>query len=246
MKRPLLSYLDGLKIYFSLYQDELSETSRQRLESNPLRILDDKIDGTKPVVKKAPKLSAYYAFEDNFRWGYILKMLKALNIDFVVNENLVRGLDYYRGFVFEFVSADGLTFCAGGEYADLVGVVSDLIGLKKKVSANCFGYAFGLERLMRLFNRDLPTKQVDVLLLDLVDDGEMLVLQNTWKAAGLSVDYQQVGKLSAGWKLADNVKPRFVAIYGLDEASDGILTLKRQTDSQQWTVPIDDALALIK
>lgn len=141
-----LAWIEELKKYFSNYKNQLSEDSLNRLEKNPLRILDDKVDGEKDFVKNAPKLAQYLTDEDNEYFSKILRGLNALNISYEIDDSLVRGLDYYTGVVFEFVSTNKnlvgkSTLIGGGRYANLIKETGgpDYQGL---------GFAIGIERLI--------------------------------------------------------------------------------------------------
>ncbi|GAA5414529.1 histidine--tRNA ligase [Ureaplasma ceti] len=139
-------WMEELKKYFADYKDQLTEDSLKRLEKNPLRILDDKVDGQKDFVLNAPKLKNYLSDEDNLYFEKIQAGLSALQIDYEIDETLVRGLDYYTGIVFEFVSNDEnlvgkSTIIGGGRYANLV---KDTGGPDQEG----LGFAIGIERLI--------------------------------------------------------------------------------------------------
>lgn len=139
-------WMEELKKYFEQYKSELTADSLKRLEKNPLRILDDKVDGKKDFVLKAPKLSAYLSEEDKEYFNLILACLDNLKIKYEVDDSLVRGLDYYTGVVFEFVSNNPnlegkSTLIGGGRYSNLVKEIGgpDYEGI---------GFAIGIERLI--------------------------------------------------------------------------------------------------
>ncbi len=139
-------WIEELQVYFEPYKDQLSEISQARLAKNPLRILDDKVDGQLDFVKNAPKLSKYLSDEENLYFKNILTALDLMHIPYQVNENLVRGLDYYTGVVFEFVSHSKAligqsTIIGGGRYGELVKQTGgpDLEGI---------GFGLGVERIL--------------------------------------------------------------------------------------------------
>ncbi len=143
------NYIKELKKYLNKYRDKLSEDSQRRLETNILRILDSKDENDKEILKKAPKIyenltNEHKKYIDSFKDFKIYK-----NVRCKIDNNLVRGLDYYTGFVFEIITDKiGETqnaICGGGEYNDLIFNMS-----KKKL--NAFGFAFGMERLMDMIN----------------------------------------------------------------------------------------------
>lgn len=139
-------WVNDLIKYFEQYNDQLSEDSKNRLYKNPLRILDDKVDGKKDFVKFAPKLSQYLSNDDNEYFNNICNTLKLLGVNFEIDETLVRGLDYYSGLVFEFQSCDTelqgkSTIIGGGRYSSLVKQTGgpDYQGI---------GFGIGIERLL--------------------------------------------------------------------------------------------------
>lgn len=139
-------WIKALQEYFEPYKDQLSEISQERLIKNPLRILDDKVDGQLDFVKNAPKLSLFLSEEENLYFKNILTALDLMKIDYVVNDNLVRGLDYYTGVVFEFVSQSKAligqsTIIGGGRYGELVKQTGgpDVEGI---------GFGLGVERIL--------------------------------------------------------------------------------------------------
>ncbi|MDE5617291.1 MAG: histidine--tRNA ligase [Ureaplasma sp.] len=140
-------WIKELKEYFEKYRDNLTEDSINRLSTNPLRILDDKIDSKKDFVINAPKLKKYLTEDDNKIFNDIINSIKDQNIKYEIDDTLVRGLDYYTGIVFEFVYTSindpsfSTTIIGGGRYSDLICNTGgpNEIGL---------GFAIGLERLL--------------------------------------------------------------------------------------------------
>ena len=146
-------YTAALFEYLQKYQQDLSTDSQRRLTTNILRVLDSKDEMDKQILINAPKIEEYLlpANKD------FLYAIKSKNNSFQIDNNLVRGLDYYSGFVFEIVTNKiGETqdaVCGGGEYNNLI---EQMCG--KKLSA--FGFAFGMERLMEIMDDNvLPVKQ---------------------------------------------------------------------------------------
>lgn len=139
-------WIEALKKYFNEYYNELSEDSKNRLEKNPLRILDDKVDGKKEFVKNAPKLDKFLSNNEKQYFKNICSTLDLLGIKYEIDDNLVRGLDYYTGLVFEFQSTNEeilskSTIIGGGRYGSLIKDTGgpDYEGI---------GFAIGIERLL--------------------------------------------------------------------------------------------------
>ncbi|AWX69223.1 histidine--tRNA ligase [[Mycoplasma] anseris] len=146
-------YIKILKEYFLNFKDQLSEISLVRLEKNVLRILDDKTEANKDFVKNAPKLIDYLNEEEKAKFNDFIYLLDLFKINYQINPNLVRGLDYYNDLVFEFVSeSEALgsksTILAGGRYN---GMIQDFGG----PNLNSIGFAFGVDRLMEIIKSNL-------------------------------------------------------------------------------------------
>lgn len=150
------NYLNELKAYFLKHKDELSLESQNRIEKNPLRILDDKVDSQKPVVINAPKIEQYWSEQTKKDFEELLSFLKLMSIDYVIDYSLVRGLDYYSNVVFEFISNSSAlgtksTIIGGGCYQDLVSSGSNPI--------NGVGFGCGVERLFEILKAN---EQVEI------------------------------------------------------------------------------------
>lgn len=143
-----------LKEYLLSYKDQLSNDSKRRLETNILRILDTKDESDKKILENAPKIMDYLTEEHkNFLYSF--------DKEYEIDNNLVRGLDYYSGFVFEFVTdkigATQNSICGGGEYNNLIFDMSNK-------QLNAFGFALGIERLMELIDINNVPKQPKLYL----------------------------------------------------------------------------------
>lgn len=139
-------WIEALKKYFTPYKDQLTEDSQKRLANNPLRILDDKVDGEKEFVKKCPKLEQFLTEEEKNNFRSVTEALELLNIKFIIDPTLVRGLDYYSGLVFEFIYDSEVlkgqsTLIGGGCYNNLI---AELGG----PDLPAVGLAMGMERLV--------------------------------------------------------------------------------------------------
>ncbi|TPI01589.1 histidine--tRNA ligase [Mycoplasma struthionis] len=167
------NYIKVLKEYFLNYKNELTEISLTRLEKNVLRILDDKEEIQKDFVKNAPKLLDYLSKEEKEDFEHLTKLLKEFNIEYKINPNLVRGLDYYNDVVFEFVSTSEAlgsqsTILGGGRYD---GMIKSFGG----PNLNSIGFAFGVDRLSEIINYNISnypeiSNQTDILIGFLNED----------------------------------------------------------------------------
>lgn len=245
------SYRDILVEYFSSHQDQLDEDSLRRLESNPLRILDSKNPTMQDLINNAPKLMAHLDEESAQHFEQFKAYLKALNIDFVINTRLVRGLDYYNRTVFEWTTTDlGAqgTICAGGRYDGLV----EKMGGK---STPAVGLAIGLERLILL----LEAQEIDLrnqpLAIYIITPSESAQLQSMQIAGTLHesmaniIIYNDIslGSFKSQFKKADKANADFALILGEEELNNNQVSIKPlKSQEQQVTLSLDEAIKYFK
>ena len=160
------AFRDALKGYLEKFKDDLDPDSQRRLEKNPLRILDSKVASTRAILEEAPTLYSFLGQEEQEHFERLQDLLQAAGIRYSVNPHLVRGLDYYTGFVFEWVT-DMLgaqsAVCAGGRYDGLV----EQLGGRAVPAA---GFACGLERLIELVSlgaQDAHSAAPDIFLISM-------------------------------------------------------------------------------
>jgi histidyl-tRNA synthetase len=169
------NYRDALVIYLTEREDQLDDDSKRRMLTNPLRVLDSKNAAVQEALTDAPKLSDYFGEQTKAHFAELCERLDAADIKYVLNDRLVRGLDYYNRTVFEWVTdslgAQG-TICAGGRFDGLV----EQLGGK---STPGFGFALGIERLvLMLTSLDKVTNirpQVDVYFITLGNKDDISV-----------------------------------------------------------------------
>ena len=150
------NYREVLVKHFSSHVDELCEDCKMRLEKNPLRILDCKVDRDKEFFKTAPKINQYLNDYSKDRFKKVLDGLDTLGLNYVIDDNLVRGLDYYTDTVFEFVykssdNEESLALGGGGRYANLI---KDMCG----VDVSGMGYASSPFKTFSKYNFDSSLK----------------------------------------------------------------------------------------
>lgn len=146
-------YLKSLKEFLEPRFDELDENSKIRLKTNPLRILDSKDINTINLLKQAPKLCSFYTEQEKILWDNLMLSCRSLNCTYEVDPFLVRGLDYYTGLVFEWVTTEDKAqnaVCAGGRYDELVETLGGS-------ATPAVGFAIGVERLMDLIEDVNPS-----------------------------------------------------------------------------------------
>ena len=141
--------------------DLLSNDSKQRLQTNPLRILDSKDVMDQKIVQQLPKLIEFMNLEQQQSFHLLCETLQASNIDYIINPYLVRGLDYYNDLVFEFISVSEkpLTIIGGGRYDSLIS------HFESKLTVDAIGFALGMERLMELIDLSKFAQEKNGILL---------------------------------------------------------------------------------
>ena len=245
------NYTKALKEYFENKIDGLCEDCKVRLEKNPMRILDCKVDKDNPILKNAPKIKDFLTDESKNYFDNLIKVLDSLNINYVIDENLVRGLDYYTDTVFEFIiesdnELNGLTICAGGKYADLTTKFDG-------PSIPGIGFAFGVERIMSVIETynlvpDLETK-VDIALFSLDNESKMfnIALASKLRENGVVVEMDYINNsLKQQFKLADRCKCKYIGIIGETERENNVVAVKNTLTGTQENVNINDLIKYIK
>ncbi|MGR9106134.1 MAG: histidine--tRNA ligase [Gammaproteobacteria bacterium] len=223
-------YRERLRAYLKGRQAELDEDSLNRLETNPLRILDSKNPALKGVIAGAPLLCDFLGEESRTHFEGLKELLDGLGVRYTVNPLLVRGLDYYGKTVFEWVTdelgAQG-TVCAGGRYDLLV----EQLGAK---SNSAVGFAMGMERLLELLSAKTSpgdASEVDVYLIHAGNATSLASLKVAEeireKLPGLRlVVHCGAGGFKSQFKRADRCGAAYALILGEDEVSRGTIALK--------------------
>lgn len=235
-------YHKALKEYFSARKDELCDTCKDRLERNPMRILDCKSPVCSEIAKDAPVMLDYLCDECREHFNKVQSYLTAQNIEFNINPKIVRGLDYYTKTVFEFVSdsigAQG-TVCGGGRYDGLV----EELGGQKTAS---LGFGMGLERLMLLMEaQNCPFPEPQTADLFIVALGDKAVL----KALEISKDMRAEGfgclmdlnqrSVRAQMKYADKLGAKFNLVIGDNEVESGSAKLKNMSTGEEADIQLE-------
>ena len=235
------AYREILVAYLSEHKQQLDEDSLRRLESNPLRILDSKNPDMAQLIADAPKLIDHLDEESVQHFEQVKSYLDDLGIDYVVNPNLVRGLDYYNRTVFEWVTtelgAQG-TVCAGGRYDGLV----EQIGGK---ATPAVGFAMGIERLVELLKEKQLVPSTDTADIYIVISGEAalrpgMVIAEMLRDALPEYRVQMNcggGGFKSQFKKADKSGAAFAVVLGEDEVSAQSAVVKPlRTDAEQQLV----------
>ncbi len=234
------NYRDALVAYLTERESLLDEDSKRRMHSNPLRVLDSKNPQVQEALADAPKLSDYFGEETQAHFANLCARLDAAGIKYILNERLVRGLDYYNRTVFEWVTdslgAQG-TVCAGGRYDGLV----EQLGGKATPG---FGFALGIERLVLMLTElDKVTNvraQVDAYVVILGDDAQIAAnqLAEQWRDQVPNIRLQchcGGGNMKKQLKRADKSGAQIALILGDNEIAEQkvmVKYLRGQQDQQ--------------
>jgi histidyl-tRNA synthetase len=242
------AYRDALKKHFEPVLNDLCYDCQQRYEKNPLRILDCKVDKNHPAMKNAPKTIDYLSENAKEHFHKVCSLLDDLEIDYVVDTNIVRGLDYYSHTVFEVISDDpklgaGSTVGAGGRYNSLI---SEIGGPQ----VPGVGFAFGMERLMiALGDENNDEDGLDVYIMPLGSEAKDLAMQmiTMLRANGFTCDMDFGDRgLKGQFKSADRFHAHFSMIIGEDEVNKEVVNMKCNHSKEQTVVPLEDVVEFIE
>ena len=236
-------YSAALKEYFANRKDELCETCLSRLDRNPMRILDCKSPVCSEIAKGAPVVLDYICDDCREHFEQLKKYLDALGIEYKVNPQIVRGLDYYTRTVFEFVSVNektaGLVIGGGGRYD---GLVEELGGAPMPAC----GFAIGLERLLIVMEETgvaFPEAPKCDLAIVTAGDAAMLKaleLSAEIRAEGYSVSIDTVGRsIKAQMKYANKIGAAYTVVIGDSELENGVVKLKNMENSEEKELSLD-------
>lgn len=239
------AFADALKDYFIGKERHLPEIDRNRLESNPMRLLDSKEEDTQILVKNAPKLSQFVSEESKQYHETVLEYLTALGVPYMENASLVRGLDYYTQTVFEFWDQSTGAQNAvggGGRYDGLI----ELLGGKPTPGV---GFAGGLERMiwhMKEAGVTVPNKdQVDVFVAQLGPEAkkQCLTLVSELREKGVhTVGALGEASLKSQMRLADKFQSRYTLLLGKMEVKHSTIILRDMQAGKQKEMKLADVI----
>ena len=235
-------YQQALKDYIGSNIADMCELCKDRIEKNPLRVLDCKNEKCKAINQKAPKILDYICDDCKEHFEKVKKLLTIAGVEFSVDSSIVRGLDYYTRTVFEFVSenigAQG-TVCGGGRYDGLVSQLggNDTPGI---------GFAMGIERILMLLENtgvEIPNdNKVKVYLAPMGEKEaeKVFELATGLRANGVSCDFDHMGRgIKSQFKYADKIGAEYVGVLGSNELENGVIKLKKMADGSEYNVELD-------
>ncbi len=242
------NYKNALKEYFSKHLDDMCEDCKDRYEKNILRILDCKVPSDQEIVKKAPSIRDYLTPKAKADFEAILEALNNLDIPYEIDDNLVRGLDYYTGVVFEYhyTSKAGKNYGAvgaGGHYGNLIKEIGG-------PNVEGVGFAMGIERLVHLMNDEglfdginAIKDELDIYVMPLGQEGlkKSNALANSLRLNGFKVDIcLESKKMGAMFTKAEHRNARYGIIIGENEVNENKVVLRNLQTKEQIDVKDED------
>ncbi|MGT2935979.1 histidine--tRNA ligase [Streptococcus castoreus] len=237
------AYRQALIDYLTPMRESLSKDSQRRLDENPLRVLDSKEKEDKAAVENAPSILDYLDEESQAHFDTVCRMLEVLQIPYVIDTNMVRGLDYYNHTIFEFITSvedSDLTICAGGRYDGLVSYFSG-------PETPGFGFGLGLERLLLIIEKQgikLPIEtEIDVYLAVLGNtaNSKALELIQAIRRQGFTAERDYLGrKIKPQFKSADAFKAKLVISLGESEVETGQVVIKNNQTRKELRTSFEE------
>jgi histidyl-tRNA synthetase len=239
-------YLDNLKEFLKPFESQLSETSKVRLEKNPLRILDTKNPEERKILENAPALYDFLSDESKNHFQNILSSLDSLKIKYVVDYKLVRGLDYYTSTAFEFISPDlgaQSTILGGGRYDVLV----EMLGGKPTPA---IGFAAGIERILILLEEKEKAgkftfpeeKKLNLYIVNagLKDTSRIQNILSSLRILGIKCESDFLSRsVKSQMKEANKYNAEYTIVLGENEIASEKCRLKRMADSKEIEADIN-------
>ena len=233
-------YNEALLSYLRKHEEQLCPTCRERMQKNPLRVIDCKVPECKEIVKDAPRTIDYLDDDCREHFETLKGLLEALEIPYEVDTEIVRGLDYYTKTVFEFVDKDGFTLCGGGRYDNLVHEIDG------KVSMPSVGFGMGIERILYFLEEegiDLPCgRDIDLYvgILGKEARSKAYKIVTNLRAEGFVVETDYLGRsVKAQMKYANKIHAKNTIIIGDIELAENKGRLKNMETGEEINVSLD-------
>jgi histidyl-tRNA synthetase len=239
-------YREELKNFLSQRSFQLCEDCQRRLNTNPLRILDCKVETCQEAIANAPRVISFFCSECQNHFDQVKKYLKMAGLEYILNPRMVRGLDYYTRTAFEVVSYDlgsQNAVTGGGRYDNLFQEIGGL-------DVPGIGFAIGMERLISLLPKEkefiqFPHLFIAALGADAYKEAYRLANQLHLQGIRTELDYE-VKSLKSQMRRADKLKAPYVLILGGDELKRGKAVLRNMKDKSQEEIPISSLLNILK
>ncbi|NLP35423.1 MAG: histidine--tRNA ligase [Clostridiales bacterium] len=234
------TYNEALLTFLRQHEEHLCSTCKERMQKNPLRVLDCKVPSCNEIVKDAPRTIEYLDDECKSHFDELQSLLNELGISYQVDTGIVRGLDYYTKTVFEFVNADGFTLCGGGRYDGLIHEIDE----KQDIPA--VGFGFGIERIINELEAEgveleqEPSIQLYVGILGKEAKASAYKIVHQLRNAGVIVETDYLDRsVKAQMKYANKIGAKNTVIIGADELSNNTARVKNMETGEQTEVALD-------
>ena len=234
------NYTDALVKYLKPHINDLCEDCQNRINTNPLRILDCKVDKDSEILKNVPKISDYLSKESKERFEKVKEYLNILDINYEVNENIVRGLDYYDENVWEYIAdSDGVTLGGGGRYNHLVEALDG-------PSIPAVGFAMGIERIILNIKENIEVKNldqaVDVYIMSVSDEEKIRALEiaQYLRLNNVATEINSCNlSMKSQFKIADRLQAKFLIILNNEDLQKGLVNIKDNATKEE--IKVDEA-----
>ncbi len=234
------TYNDALMEYLKKYEESLCPTCLERMNKNPLRVLDCKVPTCKEVVKDAPRTIDYLDHECREHFNELKDLLNELNIPYEIDTGIVRGLDYYTKTVFEFVNEEGFTLCGGGRYDNLIHEIDE------KQDIPSVGFGMGIERILYFLEKEgvalkeEPAVELYVGILGKDAKARAYQVVNTLRSHDIIVETDYMDRsVKAQMKYANKIGALHTVIIGNDELDNNLVKVKNMESGEQIEVSLD-------
>ena len=235
------TYNKALGEFLQAHKEQLCPTCHERMEKNPLRVLDCKVPSCKEIVKDAPRTMEYLDEECREHFEELKRLLDAMKIPYEVDTGIVRGLDYYTKTVFEFVNSEGFTLCGGGRYDNLVHEIDE------KQDIPSVGFGIGIERILYFLDKEgitlteEPKPDLYVGILGSDAKAKAYGIVRKLRSAGVIVETDYMDRsVKAQMKYANKINAKYTVVIGSDELEKGVVTVKNMESHEQQELNLED------
>lgn len=241
-KKDRENYKKALVKYLKPHINDFCSDCQKRIKTNPLRILDCKIDDKNEILKKAPNVLDYQSKESQDRFKDVLQYLDYLDIDYEIDSNLVRGLDYYDYMVYELQIDDGLALGGGGRYNNLVKTLDG-------PDTPAVGFACGIERIINLIKekaKDFSNIDVFIMAINKEEKMKANIIMQDLRLNGVIVETDYLNKgLKSQFKDADKYNAKNLIILNSEDLKKGLINVKDNITKEEVKVPEDEIVDYI-
>ena len=244
-KKCRKTYNEALLAYLKKHEESLCPTCRERMQKNPLRVIDCKVETCKAIVADAPRTIDYLDDECREHFEELQSLLNELNIPYEIDTGIVRGLDYYTKTVFEFVNEDGFTLCGGGRYDGLIHEIDE------KQDIPSVGFGMGIERILYFLEREgveLPPQDPVALYVGILGKdakARAYKLVNEIRSHGVIVETDYMDRsVKAQMKYANKIGAKKTVIIGSEELENNLAHVKDMETGEQVEVALDKIAGL--